>query len=139
MDQSPNLTVSFHIRMFSAMTILGLIDAAMITFAVNHILKRGTSMMVIFAFEVRIDRLISKASVGGGGLNIYRYFHFQYTLLFTVLLATFLKYILHTIDLRSPDPWEDKSMYIFYLDLVVGKKLLKTGFKFSYLTPTTTQ
>lgn len=34
-------------------------------------------------------------------------------------MSSFLKYVLHTIDLRSTESWEDKSMYIFYLDLVM--------------------
>lgn len=34
---------------------------------------------------------------------------------------TFLHYLLHTIDLRSEDPWENKTIYMRYVDIVVGK------------------
>ena len=33
-------------------------------------------------------------------------------------MASFGKYVLHTIDMRREDPWENKSMLLFYLDLV---------------------
>jgi hypothetical protein len=36
------------------------------------------------------------------------------------LAGTTIKYVLHTIDLRDQNPWENKSMYIFYLELAVG-------------------
>jgi len=44
----------------------------------------------------------------------------QYSVLTVMLIATGVKYILHTIDLRDENPWENKSMYIFHLELVVG-------------------
>ncbi|KAJ3114984.1 hypothetical protein HDU96_001384 [Phlyctochytrium bullatum] len=36
------------------------------------------------------------------------------------------KYILHSVDMRRENPWENKSMYIFYLELVVGDFWTKT-------------
>ncbi|TPX37914.1 hypothetical protein SeLEV6574_g07828 [Synchytrium endobioticum] len=46
-------------------------------------------------------------------------FGFEYTILLTMVISTSVKYLLHTIDLRQEAPWEDKSMYIFYLELVI--------------------
>jgi E3 ubiquitin-protein ligase synoviolin len=39
--------------------------------------------------------------------------------LITSIIGTFAKYILHTIDLNRQTPWEEKSMYFFYVDLVL--------------------
>lgn len=36
---------------------------------------------------------------------------------------TFLHYLLHTIDLRSEDPWENKTIYMRYVDIVIGGSL----------------
>lgn len=38
----------------------------------------------------------------------------------TEAVNVFLKYILHTIDLRSENPWENKPIYIRYVDIVLG-------------------
>ena len=38
----------------------------------------------------------------------------------TEALNTFLKYMLHSIDLRSDNPWESKPIYIRYVDIVLG-------------------
>ena len=47
-------------------------------------------------------------------------FGFEYAILFTVTITAFVKFILHSIDLQSEDPWENKSMYMLYLDLVMN-------------------
>ena len=31
-----------------------------------------------------------------------------------------MKYVLHTIDLQSDNPWENKAVYILYSELVMG-------------------
>lgn len=41
------------------------------------------------------------------------------------LLGVLGRYILNCIDLRREEPWEDKSAYLFYLDLIIGMFLLK--------------
>ena len=33
---------------------------------------------------------------------------------------TFIKYVLHTIDLQSEDPWDNKAIYLRYVDIVLG-------------------
>ncbi len=45
-------------------------------------------------------------------------------------MSTFVKYVLHTIDLQSEAPWEDKSVCIFYLELVVDFLKLLTYISF---------
>ena len=38
----------------------------------------------------------------------------------TEALKTFMKYILHSIDLRNENPWENKPIYIRYVDIILG-------------------
>ncbi|KAJ3414705.1 E3 ubiquitin-protein ligase synoviolin [Chytridiales sp. JEL 0842] len=104
MEQAMNLRAAFHIRMISIMSILILLDVSMLAYAVQYTLRRGPSMMIIFGFE--------------------------YTILVTSVLSTLMKYILHTIDLRRENPWEEKTMYLFYVDLVVDFFKLLTYFAF---------
>ena len=33
------------------------------------------------------------------------------------------KYFLHTIDLQSENPWENKAVYLLYAEVVLGKIL----------------
>lgn len=36
------------------------------------------------------------------------------------MLSTMGKYIINVVDMRSEEPWEGKSMCVFYLDLFTG-------------------
>lgn len=45
----------------------------------------------------------------------------QYAIMFLVAVNTLLRYILHTIDLQSEDPWENKTIYLRYIDIVIGE------------------
>lgn len=38
-----------------------------------------------------------------------------------MVIATFIKYILLVIELRSEDPWEARPVYLAYLNLMSGK------------------
>lgn len=38
----------------------------------------------------------------------------------TMVLTTFIKYTLHTIDLQSENPWENKAVYMLYTELFTG-------------------
>ncbi|KAF9571936.1 E3 ubiquitin-protein ligase hrd1 [Mortierella alpina] len=92
MEQSPEIPLAFHVRMVSMIAILVTLDVLLVLHSIELVTLKGPNMMIMFGFE--------------------------YTLLATSLLASFGKYVLHTIDLRSEDPWENKSMLLFYLDLV---------------------
>lgn len=37
-----------------------------------------------------------------------------------MVLTTFIKYLLHTIDLQSENPWDNKAVYMLYTDLFTG-------------------
>lgn len=36
------------------------------------------------------------------------------------ILSIMCKYALNVIDLRNEEPWEGKSMYVFFVDLITG-------------------
>ena len=52
MEQSPNMTFKFHARMISILSILTLVDVAMISYAAEDTLLKGATMMIVFGFEV---------------------------------------------------------------------------------------
>ncbi|KAJ3098248.1 E3 ubiquitin-protein ligase hrd1 [Phlyctochytrium planicorne] len=104
MEQSPNLTVKFHARMIGIIALLYATDIGLLWYTVDYTFRRGASMMIIFGFE--------------------------YTILISLIFSVSAKYVLHTIDLRGEHPWENKSMYIFYLELVVDFFKLITYFLF---------
>ena len=45
----------------------------------------------------------------------------QYAIMLTEAVNVFLKYILHSIDLRNENPWENKPIYMRYVDIVLGE------------------
>ncbi|XP_023212733.1 E3 ubiquitin-protein ligase synoviolin-like, partial [Centruroides sculpturatus] len=46
--------------------------------------------------------------------------YFQYAILFSIVINIFIKYILHSIDLQSENPWENKAVYLLYCELLMG-------------------
>ena len=46
----------------------------------------------------------------------------QYAILLTIVVTIQMKYILHIIDLRSENPWDNKAVYLLYTELITGKK-----------------
>lgn len=92
MEQGINQSLLFHVRICSIIIILLLLDTLMLAWSLDYTLKFGISMVIVLGFE--------------------------YTTLWANALTGLLKYILHSIDLRREEPWESKSMYIFYIDLV---------------------
>jgi len=103
MDQvpAPGPPRIFHVRITSILFLLSLIDILLVTYSLESIAFNGVSSMVLFASEF----VILLASVSG----------------------TFARYWIGVADLwrargREDAPsWEQKSMYLFYVDLAVGK------------------
>lgn len=38
----------------------------------------------------------------------------------TMVLTIFIKYVLHSIDLQSENPWDNKAVYMLYTELFTG-------------------
>ncbi|XP_051944851.1 E3 ubiquitin-protein ligase synoviolin [Xyrauchen texanus] len=104
MERSPNISWLFHFRVLSLMVLLGVFDFLFVNHACHSIITRGASVQLVFGFE--------------------------YAILMTMLLTTFIKYMLHTIDLQSENPWDNKAVYMLYTELFTGfiKVLLYMAF-----------
>ncbi|KAF8894937.1 hypothetical protein CPB84DRAFT_1782701 [Gymnopilus junonius] len=107
MDQRPypGPPLLFHVRMTILFAVLSITDCLMFMFAVEHTLSAGVGGMVLFASE--------------------------YGVLMASVMNTILKYFLSAYDLRragrrggeNAPPWENKSMWVFYIEL--GTDFLK--------------
>ncbi|KAH9913456.1 uncharacterized protein BXZ73DRAFT_92953 [Epithele typhae] len=114
MDQTnyPGPPTLFHIRINSLFAVLWAVDATMFAIAVESTLSHGVGGMVLFASE--------------------------YAILLASALNAILRYTLSIIDLRrartrggeSAPPWENKSMYIFYIELLTDFLKLATYLTF---------
>uniref|UniRef100_A0A8C4GLV0 RING-type E3 ubiquitin transferase n=1 Tax=Dicentrarchus labrax TaxID=13489 RepID=A0A8C4GLV0_DICLA len=104
MERSPNISWLFHFRVLSLMGLLGILDFLFVNHACYSIITRGASVQLVFGFE--------------------------YAILLTMVLTTFVKYLLHTIDLQSENPWDNKAGYMLYTELFTGfiKVLLYIAF-----------
>lgn len=94
MERSPVITMLFHIRVISLLFILGTLDAYFVHLAYHSMITKGASVQLVFGFE--------------------------YAILLTVVVNIFIKYILHTIDLHSENPWENKAVFLLYTELAIG-------------------
>ncbi|KAG2183306.1 hypothetical protein INT43_006311, partial [Umbelopsis isabellina] len=92
MEQTPVVPKSFHFRMISLMSLLIVIDCKLASHAISTIMVKGPNMMIMFGFE--------------------------YSILTSTMLSTIGKYSLNFIESRMEEPWETKSIFVFYLDLV---------------------
>lgn len=55
------------------------------------------------------------------GASVQLVFGFEYAILGTIIINIAIKYILHTVDLHSETPWENKAVFLLYTELVMGK------------------
>ncbi|XP_061690036.1 E3 ubiquitin-protein ligase synoviolin isoform X2 [Syngnathoides biaculeatus] len=104
MERSPNISCLFHFRVLSLMGLLGVLDFLFVYHACQSIINRGASVQLVFGFE--------------------------YAILLTMVLTVFIKYVLHTVDLQSDNPWDNKAVYMLYTELFTGfiKVLLYIAF-----------
>jgi E3 ubiquitin-protein ligase synoviolin len=91
MEQNPSINRLFHIRMVTVLSTLWVVDILLIAFAADTILSDGPSVMIMFASE--------------------------YMIMLATLLGITLKYGVNVYDLRSEIPWENKSVFVFYIEL----------------------
>jgi len=94
MERSPLISLLFHIRAISLMTLLALLDLYFISHAYYNTLIKGPSVQLVFGFE--------------------------YAVLLTAVVHVFVKYALHAVDLHRANPWENKAVYLLYTELMLG-------------------
>lgn len=131
MDQRPYPGPSplFHFRMSALFFILWATDFFMFLIAVENTIANGVGGMVLFASEV---------SHAGKPLQNNPH-EIQYGILMASVLNTISKYLLSAYELRrarqrgggNAPPWENKSMWIFYIELATGVLSISSSHPFS--------
>ncbi|XP_043255770.1 E3 ubiquitin-protein ligase synoviolin A isoform X1 [Colletes gigas] len=106
MERSPVITWLFHLRVANLLGLLFAINVTMIHYAYNTTATKGPSVQLVFGFE--------------------------YAILLTVVFNITVKYILHTIDLQSENPWDNKPVFLLYTELIIG--LLKVILYVAFVT-----
>ena len=109
MERSPVITLLFKFRITILLSLLAICDICAIFYAYERTMAKGITENRNFILYRPIL-----------GASVQMVFGFEYAILFTVTITAFVKFILHSIDLQSEDPWENKSMYMLYLDLVMN-------------------
>ncbi|XP_067012476.1 E3 ubiquitin-protein ligase synoviolin B isoform X2 [Anabrus simplex] len=94
MERSPVISWLFHIRVVSLLLMLGALDLHFVGHAYQSTVTKGASVQLVFGFE--------------------------YAILFTIIVNICIKYALHTIDLNSENPWDNKAVFLLYTELVMG-------------------
>ncbi|XP_047132937.1 E3 ubiquitin-protein ligase synoviolin B [Hydra vulgaris] len=94
MDRTPVISFLFHLRVISLMMLLGTLDSVLIHHAFRITLSSGASVQMVFGFE--------------------------YAILLTMVIATAMKYMLHSIDSYFEHPWESRNVYLLYSELITG-------------------
>ncbi|XP_075043851.1 E3 ubiquitin-protein ligase synoviolin [Mixophyes fleayi] len=94
MERSPNISWLFHFRILALMLLLGVLDVLFVSHAYHSLVTRGASVQLVFGFE--------------------------YAILMTMILTVFIKYVLHSVDLQSENPWDNKAVYMLYTELLTG-------------------
>ncbi|PVD25557.1 hypothetical protein C0Q70_13213 [Pomacea canaliculata] len=94
MERSPVISFVFHLRVLSLLTFLGVLDVYFVNHAYYSTLLKGPTVQLVFGFE--------------------------YSILLTVVAMTFIKYLLHTVDLQNENPWDNKAVYLLYTELLMG-------------------
>ena len=114
----PGPATLFHVRISGLFFLLWVTNIVMLAFAAESIITNGVGVIILFASEVSgIKPVITMQT-----------YAIQYSILLASLINSKAKYILSTIEFHraasrggeNAPAWEDKSMYIFYVDLVTG-------------------
>lgn len=94
MERSPVISWLFHIRVLSLLLVLGSLDLHFVQHAYQSTITKGASVQLVFGFE--------------------------YAILITMVINIAIKYALHSVDLNSETPWDNKAVFLLYTELVMG-------------------
>ncbi|KAK6621529.1 hypothetical protein RUM44_001336 [Polyplax serrata] len=94
MERSPVISWIFHARVSALLIILVALDVLFICHAYQSTITKGASVQLVFGFE--------------------------YAILTTIIFNIAIKYVLHTVDLNSENPWESKTVFLLYTEVVMG-------------------
>ncbi|GAA0141841.1 ubiquitin-protein ligase [Lithospermum erythrorhizon] len=92
-ETTPTVTIMSHVRIVSFLGFLLLIDCLFLSHYVKYLIEtRQASVSLFFAFE--------------------------YMILATTTVSTFVKYVFFVTDILMDGQWEKKPVYTFYLELI---------------------
>ncbi|XP_011075556.1 ERAD-associated E3 ubiquitin-protein ligase HRD1B isoform X2 [Sesamum indicum] len=92
-ETTPSVPMLSHIRIVSFMGFLLLIDSVFLYNSIKYLVETRKASVSLF-------------------------FLFEYMILATTTVSTFLKYIFYVSDMLMEGQWEKKAVYTFYLELV---------------------
>ncbi|PSS32924.1 ERAD-associated E3 ubiquitin-protein like [Actinidia chinensis var. chinensis] len=92
-ETTPAVTTLSHIRIVSFMGFLLLIDSLFLYSSIKYLIQTRQASVSFF-------------------------FSFEYMILATTIVATFIKYVFYVSDMLLEGQWERKPVYTFYLELV---------------------
>ncbi|KAL9934100.1 hypothetical protein V8E36_007182 [Tilletia maclaganii] len=113
MEQTPSVSWLYHLRMVSMLSTMGLIDLCLVAWSVEAVYldSKQLGLTIMFSTEFMI-LLASNFSISA-------------------------KYLINCIDSFSQEVWEQKSMYVFYVDLLTDFiKLVVYTFFFAFILAT---
>ncbi|KAL4592649.1 hypothetical protein LXL04_005652 [Taraxacum kok-saghyz] len=92
-ETTPTVPMLSHIRIVSFMGFLLLVDSLFLYNSVKYLIKTRQASVSLF-------------------------FSFEYTILATTTISTFVKYVFYVTDMLMEGQWEKKAVYTFYLELI---------------------
>ncbi|KAK1408152.1 hypothetical protein QVD17_39786 [Tagetes erecta] len=92
-ETTPTVTMLSHIRIVSFMGFLLLVDCLFLYNSVKHLIQTRQASVSLF-------------------------FSFEYMILATTTMSTFVKYVFYVSDMLMEGQWERKAVYTFYLELI---------------------
>ncbi|KAG2700886.1 hypothetical protein I3760_06G018700 [Carya illinoinensis] len=92
-ETTPSVPIISHIRIVSFMGFLLLLDSLFLYNNIKFLMKEKKASVSVF-------------------------FSFEYMILATTTVSTFLKYVFYVIDMLMEGQWERKPVYTFYLEII---------------------
>ncbi|KAJ3700306.1 hypothetical protein LUZ61_004011 [Rhynchospora tenuis] len=92
-ETTPSVPTLSHVRIVSFMIFLFAVDCVLLTNSLKSLIQSKQASVAIF-------------------------FSFEYAILATTTVSTFVKYIFYVSDMLMEGQWEKKAVYTFYLELV---------------------
>ncbi|KAK8462477.1 hypothetical protein SEVIR_1G213000v4 [Setaria viridis] len=91
-ETTPSMPMLSHIRIVSFMAFLLIVDCLFLSNSLRPLIEKREASVAIFSFE--------------------------YMILATSTVSTFVKYIFYVTDMLMEGQWERKAVYTFYLELI---------------------
>uniref|UniRef100_A0A061R0D6 RING-type E3 ubiquitin transferase n=1 Tax=Tetraselmis sp. GSL018 TaxID=582737 RepID=A0A061R0D6_9CHLO len=91
-ETTPSTSIAQHVKIVACMAMLLSVDALFLQYTISETIKRGPSVLLLFAFE--------------------------YVIQASAIVSAALKYAFIGVDTMLEGRWESKGVYVFYLELI---------------------